>query len=179
MTLKRIKIISVIGTFLLCFLIHFLYTWFPNTLFSIFFPINESIWEHMKMLFTGILSFGIIEYILLNKYNIKFNNFIFSKFIEALLSIPIYLLIFLPFYYRFGEKMPVIFIMMIITFSIVYFIGYKILQLKPINNINTISIILIIISYIIFGYLTYNPIKTHLFLDTKDEKYGINDYIIK
>ena len=178
MDLKKIKIISIIGTFLLCFLTHFAYTTFPNTLFSIFFSVNESIWEHMKMLFTSILLFGIIEYILLIKNNIKFNNFIFSKFIEAILSIPIYLIIFLPFYYRFGEKMPVIFIIMIITFTIVYSIGYKILELNKIKNINIISIIIIIISYIIFGYLTYNPIKTHLFLDTKDEKYGINDYNI-
>lgn len=178
MSLKRIKIISVIGTFLLCFLVHFMYEWFPNTLFSIFFSVNESIWEHMKMLFTGILLYGIIEYIILTKNNIKFNNFLFSKFIEALLSIPIYLIIYLPIYYRFGEKMIFNFIIMIITFSIVEFVGYKILQLKPIKNINIISIILIIICYIIFGYLTYNPIKNQLFLDTKDEKYGINDYII-
>lgn len=179
MNLKKIKIITIIGTFILCFLIHFMYTWFPNTLFSIFFPVNESIWEHMKMLFTGIILYGIIEYLLLTKNNIKFNNFIFSKFMEALLSIPIYLIMFLPFYYRFGEKMPVIFIMMLVTFSITSFIGYNILNLEPIKNINIVAIILIIICYIIFGYLTYNPIKTHLFLDTKDEKYGINDYIIK
>ena len=70
MTLKRIKIISIIGTFLLCFLTHFIYNLFPNTLFSIFFPVNESIWEHMKMLFSTILLFGIIEYILIKKFNI-------------------------------------------------------------------------------------------------------------
>lgn len=178
MTLKRIKIISVIGTFLLCFLTHFIYDKFPNTLFSIFFPVNESIWEHMKMLFSTILLFGIIEYILIKKFNIKVNNFIFSKFIEAIISIPIYLVMFLPFYYRFGEKMIAIFIIMLITFIIIEFIGYKIMDYKQINNSSIIAIILIIISYIIFGYLTYNPIKNHLFLDTEEEKYGINDYNI-
>ena len=65
MNLKKIKIINVIGTFLLCFLIHEAYSIFPNTLFSIFFPVNESIWEHMKMLFTAILVFGLIEYLML------------------------------------------------------------------------------------------------------------------
>jgi len=175
MTLKRIKIISIIGTFLLCFLTHFIYNIFPNTLFSIFFPVNESIWEHMKMLFTTTLLFGIIEYILIKKYDIKVNNFLFSKFIEALISIPIYLVMFLPFYYRFGENMIVIFIMMLITFIITQFIGYKIMDCKHINHSNKIAIILIIISYIIFGYLTYNPIHNHLFLDTEKEKYLIND----
>lgn len=178
MTLKRIKIISVIGIFLLCFLTHFIYNLLPNTLFSIFFPVNESIWEHMKMLFSTILLFSIIEYFLIKKFNIKVNNFLFSKFIEAIISIPIYLVMFLPFYYRFGENMIVIFIMMLITFIIVEFIGYKIMDYKQINNSSIIAIILIIISYIIFGYLTYNPLKNHLFLDTEEEKYGINDYNI-
>ena len=177
MSLKKIKIISVIGTFLLCFLTHFAYTKFPNTLFSIFFPVNESIWEHMKMIFTSILLFSIIEYIFLIKNHIKYNNYLFSNFIEAIIAIPIYLLMFLPYYYRFGENMPVIFIMMIITFIIVEYIGYKIMNLKELN-LNIITIILIIISYIIFGYLTYNPIKTNIFLDTQEEKYGINDYNI-
>lgn len=178
MSLTKIKLISIIGTFLICFIVHFAYTVLPNPLFSIFFPVNESIWEHMKMLFTGILLFSLIEYYLLKKYNIKFNNFKFSIFIKALVSIPIYLLMFLPFYYRFGEKMIVIFIMMLITFSIVEYISYFILKSKEFRYINLISIFLIIISYIIFGYLTYNPIKNHLFLDTSKEKYGINDYNI-
>ena len=178
MTLKRIKIISIIGTFLLCFLTHSIYNIFPNTLFSIFFSVNESIWEHMKMLFTTTLLFGIIEYILIKKYDIKVNNFLFSKFIEALISIPIYLVMFLPYYYRFGENLIIIFIMMFITFIITKFIGYKIMNMNKINHSNKIAIILIIISYVIFGYLTYNPIHNHLFLDTEEEKYGINDYNI-
>ena len=163
---------------MLCFLTHSIYNIFPNTLFSIFFSVNESIWEHMKMLFTTTLLFGIIEYILIKKYDVKVNNFLFSKFIEALISIPIYLVMFLPYYYRFGENMIVIFIMMLITFIITQFIGYKIMNMNKINHSNKIAIILIIISYIIFGYLTYNPIHNHLFLDTEEEKYGINDYNI-
>ncbi len=178
MTLKKIKFISVIGAFLLCFLTHFIYDKMPNTLFSIFFPVNESIWEHMKMLFTTILLFGIIEYILIIKFNIKVNNYLFSLFIAAICSVPIYLIIFMPIYNRIGENMPIIFIIMIITFIICNFISYKIMNLNKFKYINLISIILIIISYVIFGYLTYNPIKNSLFFDTALEKYGINDYDI-
>lgn len=178
MNSKKIKIISVIGTFIMSFLVHFLYSEFSNTLFSIFFPVNESIWEHMKILFTSILLYSIIEYILLKKYNIKHNNFLISSFTKAILSIPIYLIMFLPFYYRYGENMPIIFIMMIITFLIVEYISYKILNFNELKYQNYVAIFLIIICYIIFGYLTYNPIKTHLFFDTNEEKYGINDYNI-
>ena len=178
MNLKKIKIISVIGTFLLCFLTHFLYDIFPNSLFSIFFPVNESIWEHMKMLFTTILLFSIIEYFLIIRFNIKINNYILSKFFEALLSIPIYLLLFLPLYYKFGEVMFISISLMLIVIIIVAFINYKLISLKGFKSSNIIGIILIIITYIVFGYLTYKPIKTHLFFDTENEKYGINIYNI-
>ena len=42
----------IIGTFLLAFPFHFGYDILPNQVSAIFFPVNESIWEHMKMLFT-------------------------------------------------------------------------------------------------------------------------------
>ena len=61
MDLKKIKIVSIFGMFILCFLTHFLYNFFPNTLFSIFFPVNESIWEHMKMMTSSILIWSILE----------------------------------------------------------------------------------------------------------------------
>ena len=70
MKLSTIKKISVFGLFGMSFLTHFIYNIFPNPLFAIFFPVNESIWEHMKLLSTTILLYGIIEYFLLKHYNI-------------------------------------------------------------------------------------------------------------
>ena len=84
MNLKKIKIISSIGIFLLCFLFHFLYNWFPSSLTAIFFPVNESIWEHMKLLFSAVIFFGIIEYIILQKFKISYNNFFASLFVSAI-----------------------------------------------------------------------------------------------
>lgn len=173
MNLKKTKILIIFITFLICFISHFIYEILPNPLFSIFFPVNESIWEHMKMLFTSILLSGIIEYIIIKKNNISVNNFIFSKFIEAFISIPIYLTIYLPIYYKIGEKMILNIILLFIVIIIVEYIGYK-LMTKSENNLNILAIILIIVSYSIFTYLTYYPIKNQIFLDTKNEKYGID-----
>ena len=178
MKLSTIKKISVIGLTILTFLTHFIYTWFPNTLFSIFFPVNESIWEHMKLIFTTIMIYGLIEYFIIKYNNLKYNNYLLSVFISALSSIPIYLIIFLPFYYNGINNMFVYISVMITTYIICSYISYYILNLRKIKYQNTISIVLIIICYVIFGYLTYNPLKNRIFLDTKEEKYGINDYII-
>ena len=51
-----------------------------------------------------------------------------------------------------------------------------ILKIKVFDKLNIISLILIIVSYIVFAYLTYYPIKTELFFDTQEEKYGLNNY---
>ena len=37
---------------------HFVYQWLPLPLVSLFFPINESIWEHLKLLFWPLLLAG-------------------------------------------------------------------------------------------------------------------------
>lgn len=176
MNLKKSRIISIIGIFILCFISHFLYSWIPSGLTSIFFPVNESIWEHMKMIFTSIILYGIIDYIILNKFNIKYNNYFLSLFITAFISIPIYLSIYLPIFYKIGENMFINIGLMLIVIIITQVIAYYILNSNDNKLLNYLSIVLIIICYIIFGYLTYHPIKSEIFFDTQDEKYGINNY---
>lgn len=176
MNLKRSRIISTIGIFLLCFLFHFIYEWLPSSITAIFFPVNESIWEHMKLLFSAVVFYGIVDYIILQKFKIKYNNLFTSLFISALAIIPIYLIMFLPIYYKIGKNMVITIGIMLIAIIISQVISYKILKARDFDKLNIISLILIIISYIIFAYLTYNPIKNELFFDTQEEKYGINNY---
>ena len=176
MSLKKSRIISTIGIFLLCFLFHFIYEWLPSSITAIFFPVNESIWEHMKLLFSAVIFYGIIDYIILQKFKIKYNNFFISLFVSALTIIPIYLSLFLPIYYKIGENMVITIGIMLIAIIISQVISYKILKAKDFDKLNIVSLILIIVSYIIFAYLTYNPLKNELFFDTKEEKYGLNNY---
>ena len=178
MDLKKDKIISILGIIILCFIFHFIYEWFPNKLFALFFPVNESIWEHMKILFSSICFYGIIDYIVLSKNKIKFNNFVFNIFITGIISIILYLIIFLPIYNIIGENMFFSISLMIIVIIISQIISYFVLKSKPIKYIDIISFILIIITYIIFGYLTYNPIHNYIFFDSHYNIYGINNYNI-
>lgn len=178
MNLKKAKIIAVIGIFILCFIFHFVYEFIPCSLTAIFFPVNESIWEHQKLIFTSVIFYGIIDYIILNKFKIKYNNFLCSLFISSITIIPIFLLMYLPLFYSIGPKMIVNIGIMLIAIIISQVISFYVLQTKNCPKGNIISLILIIVSYIIFAYLTYYPIKTELFFDTEEEKYGINNYNI-
>lgn len=63
-TLSGILFTSILGT-----LSHFLYKWSGNNLYvGLFTPVNESTWEHMKLLFFPMLIYFIFEKLMLEKY---------------------------------------------------------------------------------------------------------------
>lgn len=172
LTLKKIKIINIILFFALSFLWHFMYDWFPNFLTSIFFPVNESIWEHMKIIF-GVIVFGsLISLILMNKFHIKYNNFYVEIITKAVLGVLFYLIIFIPLYKWLDENMFISISLMLITYIFVEIIGYKILKLNEMN-INILPIILIFLCYILFFLLTYYPPHNFIFFDEIKLIYGI------
>lgn len=178
MSLKKIKILDIFLIFGLCFLFHFLYEWFPNSLFSIFFPVNESIWEHMKIIYTPIIFYTIIDFLLFTKNNVKVSNIFTSAFFSSFLSIIVYLIIYLPIYHLIGENMVVSIVLLFLIIIFSQYISYLILISKSNYKLNVVSFILIILGFVIFGYLTYNPLENYLFLDTTKNKYGINIYKI-
>ena len=73
MSLKNLKILGVILAFFLSFIFHSVYDLFPNFITSIFFPVNESIFEHMKIIFGCILLSGVIQKIIVIKKNLSYN----------------------------------------------------------------------------------------------------------
>jgi len=174
MNLRSVKTIGVFVTFILCFLTHFLYTFFPNFLTSLFFPVNESIWEHVKMMVSTILIWEVIEYFLLKNFSINHNNFLFSLFITIIVSIPIFLIIYYPIYKCIGSVFLINIICLFIAIYFSYVIGYQVMN-KGDLNLGIFGLVGIILLYIIFGYFTYFPPKNELFLNPVDNSYGISN----
>lgn len=173
----KIKTLKLIGTIIACILpfpLHYLYEAFPNFISSIFLPVNESIWEHMKLLFGSIILAGIIQKLIVINKKIKINNVCFSNFIAALISIPIFLLLFLPIYFTIGENFTVTIIIMFISIIIAELISYMLMNEKDYKFENK-TIFFVIIVYVLFTLLTYFPIKNDLFKDPTTNKYGINN----
>ena len=175
MNLKKLKIIDIIIIFILTFIFHFLYDLIPNNFTAIFFPVNESIWEHMKLLYTPIILTSLFDYFMATKNKIELNNFFTSIFISSISSIILYLVIYMPIHNTFGHNATFAIILLFIIICFSQYISYLVLNYQ---KLNIISIVLIIIGFIVFGYLTYKPLKNNLFYDTKNEKYGINIYQI-
>ena len=176
--MKKIKIIATIGIFLLSFLSHYIYHLLPNTLFSILFPVNESIFEHMKMIYTSVLLFSLIEYFVAKKNNWILNNKGINPFISGLTNIFSFLIMYLIIRIFINENMIVTFIILFISNIITSFASYYLLKNKQIIN-DKIGLILTFILYVPFVYYTYNPIHNSLFYDPNDELYGIPKKYIK
>lgn len=172
MNKKKLKILGVVIAFVLCFPLHFLYDLMPNFITSIFLPVNESIAEHMKILFGSIMISSVIQKIIVIKKELNIKNICISNFTGAVLSIPIFLLIFVPIYKAIGENMPITIFLMFITIVISQIISYIIINSKNLK-LENVTIFLVIIVYIIFGLLTYFPPENDLFMDPTNLTYGI------
>lgn len=172
MSLKKIKIINVVFLFLLSFLWHFVYDWFPNNIFALFFPVNESIWEHMKIIYYCLFMGSILEFVLCKKNNIKINNFYIEAMVKSILGVIFYLIIFVPFYLWLGESMLISISLMLITYIFMEYIGYKILTGEEMN-INILPVIIIVLGCVMFVILTFYPLHNFLFFDEVKFGYGI------
>lgn len=170
---KYQKLIITICIFILCIPFHFLYEWAPLDLFVCFLPVNGSLFEHMKLLFTTIFVGNCI--LLFLKKEATF----LGGYLSSLFSIPFFLLLYLPLYYRFGEQMLVTFFLLFLTiYASVWFKEWldRYIPKKKITYL--ITIVLVVLTYIISGYLTYNPPHIDFFFDGIQEKYGLYDYLV-
>lgn len=174
MNKKIITIISMIFIFLIGFIIHNLYEWCPNIVTLILSPVNESVFEHMKMIYTSYIIWIIIKYFILKKYNIKENNFLLKELLTFLFNITLFLTIYWPIYSKFGENMLVTLTIYLISIIISQILNYFIEFKKDSNVLNIISLIVIFLIYAFTTYLTYNPPICKFFLDPTNNSYGLN-----
>ena len=176
--MKKVKFLSIFILILLSVNFHFTYEKIPNFITSILFPVNESIWEHMKIIATPILFYMIIEYLIFKKANIKYNNFLLAHSISIIISIFVYLIIYLPIDLFFGHNLIVSIILLVLVFMLSQIISYYIEKSKHFKNSNLIGLILFLIIYFVFLIFTYYPPRINLFYDTLNLKYGINIYTL-
>lgn len=175
---KIIVIINTIAIFLSMFLFSFIYEKLPNFLTAALFPVNESLFEHLKLMFTSFVIVSLITYVILKIKDIKVNNYFLATLISVLVNIGLFFLIYLPLYNHFGENliltMSLYFIVLVISEYIFYLI---ITKFKHKDIYNLISLILLPILWCLLIYFTFNPRRTDFFFDTVSEKYGINIHV--
>lgn len=159
-------ILSVFGT-----LLHFTHGWLRNgILLHIFSAVNESTWEHMKLLVAPTILVMVFQYIFLNSEYMNLINGILVLYIVEIVSIP---LLYEPLRLIL-KKVPFIFTILIFYIAIVLGLFFEYLILK--NDIflfsEFLSLIFILIVTLKFSIFTYYPPKNFLFRDPVTGRYG-------
>ena len=170
--MKKKIVVSTIGIFILSFIFHNMYKWIPSMITSILFPVNESIWEHGKMIIMSFLSLAIIERFILKDYTDVFK----SNFIAGIICIVLTYALFSPVFFFILKTKDNIFVTMIIYLICVLisiFIKEKYLRKERNIKIEFISLFAFATIIITYALLSYNPIKLPIFYDYNKEIYGI------
>lgn len=164
--LKTVQIVVIILAIVFGTLLHFTYEWSgENRIVGLFSATNESVWEHLKLVFYPMLILAIVEYFVVKK---EANNYIEAKSLGIFLAIAFIIV----FYYTYtGIIGKTFFIIDILTFIISIILGewvsYKLIIRK--SESTTLSKILssAIIFYFLISFIlfTYNPPNINLFKD--------------
>lgn len=157
-------------------LIHFLYDVSKIKFFAIISPVNESVWEHLKLNFLTTLIWWIITYYLFARKNdIPYRKW----FVGTAIAIIIPQIFIVVFHYTytgaFGIKSMVLDILsLFIGIIIAQFIAMNYCSYNKYYNwhfyLAVILLVSLIISYVVF---TFNPPHIPLFYDEANAKYGI------
>lgn len=165
----RYSFISSIILFLVMTLVHFVYNILDIDIIAVFFPTNESIFQHMKMIFTGFFIYYLILFFIRRRWN--FNNIFLTNLISVVICIVFFLIIYLPVRFRFGENMIFTFILLFISIWLGQYLSYNFLKKDNYNSLNILSLMVIIITSLILAYFTFNPLHNDIFWDPKHETY--------
>ncbi|WP_317368164.1 DUF6512 family protein [uncultured Tyzzerella sp.] len=174
MYLKGYHIIGFIFTVILGTLLHFTYQLSGNNIIVGYFSaINESTWEHLKLLITPVIIFSIFEYFIYGK---NINNFILLKALTMLLGMFVIVASFYTYTGILGNNyLPLDIGTFILGTFTTYYFSYRFIQKRFLYNKNINYIGLFIIAFVIFCmiYFTTNPPKIKLFLDPQTNTYGV------
>ena len=151
-------IIGALGT-----LGHFVYNWSgENTILGYLTPVNESTWEHLKLLFFPTLIFSVFEYFLMKE---KPQNYPFAVSISLLIGLISIVIIFYTYSGVLGFKIEwfniaiyyIALLIMLITKAIL--LSFKL----EVGILNWIALIWIFVMALTFIFFTYNPLDLGIF----------------
>ena len=164
MKIKTWQIITVIFSIILGIVLHFTYEWSSeNIIVGLFSAVNESTWEHLKLIYFPWILMAIIGYFIIGK---RTNNYWTAQAVGIITAIAFTII----FFYTYTGVIGTNFAWLnIATFIIAVMLGgfatYKILMSRKNFNAELISIIFLIILFFSFVLYTFNPPSIALFQD--------------
>ena len=169
-----LQIAGFIFTCIFGTLLHFLYDLTEgNIIAAIFSGVNESTWEHMKLMFYPMATFSIIQYKFIGS---EFPNYWSTKLIGLFLSLVLIPIFFYTYTGIFGINADWFNIaIFFICAAIAYFVEYKLFTKEKGIKISTKTALVLLAGIsLLFTANTFSPPEIPLFQDPITMLYGIN-----
>lgn len=175
--IRNYQIFSIVFTFILGTLLHFTYQWSgENKIVALFSTINESTWEHLKLLYFPMLITVIIGLFYFRK-NVP--NFLCSKTIGILVALSFTVIFFYTYTGVLGRNIAAIDIASFFMATILgEFVAY-VLMVNKFKCNNLMAVLILVILFISFIVFTYNTPNIGIFKDPITGKYGFNKFCNK
>ena len=160
--IRKYQIFSVIFTYILGTLLHFTYDWSnQNPIVGLFSAVNESTWEHLKLIFFPMLIAIIIGYFYMKQ---KPENYLCAKTIGIFTAMAFTVIFFYTYTGVLGRNIDFI---NIASFFIAILLGEIVSYLLMINYFKCnkeLAIIVLITFVILFCVFSFRPPKMGLFI---------------
>lgn len=162
-SIRTIETISLLAAVFLGVIFHFIYDWSgENPVAGMIFPVNESTWEHLKLIFFPILLLCIVEYFL---FHGEFKNLICIKFLSSLLGMTLTVVLFYTYQGVYGKNSEVMNILIyLISMAAAFLFSCRLLKRKRLCNMPpSLCRFGFIILTILFAVFTLFPPQIGLF----------------
>lgn len=153
-------------------LLHSLYDLTDSTFSALFSAVNESTWEHMKLLFFSMLIFAIFQ----SRYFAKdYDNFWCAKLIGILVGLAVIPIIYYTYTGALGVSADWFNILIFfIAAAVSYIVETQLIKRDKCFGISSIlAIIILCVITLLFFVFTFAPPKIPLFQDPITKLYGL------
>jgi hypothetical protein len=152
--------------------LHFVYGWSGNSpVIGLFAPVNESVWEHLKMGFWTLIPFSLVEYAFLGG---GVRGFFFSKLAGVLILIAVILGIYYGYMAVLKREILVVDISSFVLGAILcQIIAFRLMSRARVPAwMEALGICGIAVIALLFMVFTYAPPHFPLFMDSNTGTYG-------
>lgn len=171
--LKIYQIAGILFTVILGTLLHFVYEWSGNRpIAALVSPINESVWEHLKLLLIPMLLFSVVEYFLLGK---KYPNLVMANTVGLIIGLVTIVVLYYTYSGIIGTNFLILDILIFIFSTILaFYLGYRFTVNQKFSTfMPETGLAILFLIFAIFILFTFSPPIINLFKDPITDTYGI------
>lgn len=173
LTAKQLAVIGAIFTSVIGGVNHFFYEWADSVAVALVSPVNESVWEHLKILVTPILVFLIVEWIASKDKQ----RLLAAKFAQIVFGIVFMIAFFYTYSGIIGETILRVDIASFYLATILsYILSYRIVTRKATPKLPTVVYTFGIVFIVaVLWVTTFFPPELPLFYDSSAGLYGLGN----